>query len=155
MNDILEEFENYISSNKEVLSILPVNTKKNRSKYLEKVDEFLDKASQIDKIIWNEIKTRYERILNTEQNPKISELTKEIEELGNVELFNELNTPFEKLEIDKITHTLGCFFEADMGLVNENIKAFIDKFKSFGINLTADDFIYSSPANEYMLEGLP
>lgn len=150
MNDILEEFENYISSNKEVLSILPVNTKKNRSKYLEKVDEFLDKASQIDKIIWNEIKTRYERILNTEQNPKISELTKEIEELGNVELFNELNTPFEKLGIDKITHTLGCFFEADMGLVNENIKAFIDKFKSFGINLTADDFIYSSPANEYM-----
>ena len=107
MNDILEEFENYISSNKEVLSILPVNTKKNRSKYLEKVDEFLDKASQIDKIIWNEIKTRYERILNTEQNPKISELTKEIEELGNVELFNELNTPFEKLEIDKI-HCIVC-----------------------------------------------
>lgn len=150
MNDILEEFENYISSNKEILSVLPTNTKKNRSKYVEKVDELLDKAKQIDNVIWNEITNRYNRILDISSNPQISELTKSIEELENVELFNELNTPFEKLEIDKITHTLGCFFEADLGLVNENIKAFIDKFKDFGINLTADDFSYSSSANEYM-----
>ena len=65
MNDILEEFENYISSNKEVLSILPVNTKKNRSKYLEKVDEFLDKAfifynSFVNKwVIVNYYQTKY------------------------------------------------------------------------------------------------
>lgn len=150
MNDILVEFENYISSNKEILSILPVNTKKNKSKYVEKVDELLDKANQINKVIWNEIQERYERILDTVENPKISELTKSIEGLDNVELFNELNTPFEKLEIDKIAHSLGCFFESDLGLVNQNIKAFIDKFKNFGINLTADDFNYSSPANEYM-----
>lgn len=150
MNDILEEFENYISSNKEVLSVLPVNTKKNRSKYVEKVDELLDKASQMNNIIWNEIQERYNKILATEANPKIAELAKNVEELENVELFNELNTPFEKLEIDKIAHTLGCFFEADLELVNKNIKAFIDKFNSFGISLTADDFSYSAPANEYM-----
>ncbi len=150
MNDILEEFESYISSNKEVLSVLPVNTKKNKSKYVEKVDEMLEKAYQMDKIIWNEIKERYDKILDTAPNPKISELTKIIEGLENVELFNELNTPFEKLEIDKIAHTLGCFFEADLGLVNKNIKAFIDKFKGFGITLTADDFSYSAPTNEYM-----
>lgn len=150
MNDILEEFENYISSNKEILSVLPTNTKKNKSKYVEKVDELLDKARQMDKIIWNEIKGRYERILDTAPNPKISELTKKVNELENVDLFNELNTPFEKLGIDRISHTLGCFFEADLELVNQNIKAFVEKFKAFGISVTAEDFNYSTPAHEYM-----
>lgn len=150
MNDILEEYDKYISSNKEVLSVLPVNTKKNKAKYVEKVDELLDKANQIDKIIWNEIIERYEKILSPKPNEKIDELTKALNEFENIELFNELNTPYEKLEIDKIAHTLGCFFEADLSLVNSNIQSFIDKFKSFGISLSAEDFNYSSSANEYM-----
>lgn len=150
MNDILEEFENYISSNKAVLSILPVNTKKNRSSYVENVDELLDKANQINASILDEIKERYEKILDVIPNPQIGELTKTLDELENIELFNELNTPFQKLEIDKIALTLGSFFEIDLRLVNQNIKAFIDKFKSFGIILRAEDFNYSSPTNEYM-----
>ena len=55
MSDILEKFEQYISTNKEVLSVLPVNTKKNRAKYVEKVDEFIEEAEQINKSIWNTI----------------------------------------------------------------------------------------------------
>ena len=35
-------------------------------------------------------------------NPKISEIRKNIESLNNIDLFNELNTPYEKLELDKI-----------------------------------------------------
>lgn len=150
MNDILVEFENYISSNKEILGVLPVNTKKNRSKYVEKVDEILDKAKQIDTTIWNEIEDRYEKILNTNPNPKIAELTKTLDSLENIEMFNELNTPFEKLGIDRITLTLDSFFESDLILLNQNIKAFVDKFKSLGIELSAEDFNYSTPANEYM-----
>lgn len=150
MSDILEEFEKYVSSNKEVLSVLPTNTKKNRSKYIEKVDELQEKAVQINKIIWNEIKSRYEKLLNTEENPKISELNNEIESIKNVELFNELNTPYEKLGLDKITHSLSCFFEGDLTLVNENIKKFVEIFKDFGITLSADDFNYSQPTTEYM-----
>lgn len=150
MNDILEEYENYISSNKEILSVLPVNTKRNKSLYIEKVDELLDKAVQMDNIMWNEIVQRYEKILNMSENPQISTLQKEVDEFENVEMFNELNTIFEKLEIDKIAHTLGCFFEADLDLVNKSIQTFINIFKSFGIVLTADDFRYSSASNEYM-----
>lgn len=150
MSDILEGFENYISSNKEILSVLPVNTKINRSKYVKKVDELLEDASKMDATIWNEVKDRYEKILDTRPNAKIGELTKTLEELENTELFNELNTPFQKLEIDKITLNLGSFFEIDLRLVNQNIKAFIDKLKGFGINLKADDFNYSSYANDYM-----
>lgn len=150
MNDILVEFEKYISSNKDVLSVLPVNTKKNRSKYIEKVQEFEDSAQKIKKVIWNEIQERYEKILDIVENPKIGELTKNIENIGNVDLFNELNTPYEKIELDKITHSLSCFFEGDLNLVNTNIKLFIDKFKEYGIELKEEDFNYSQFVNDYI-----
>jgi hypothetical protein len=150
MNDILEEFDKYISSNKEVLSVLPVNTKKNRSIYVQKVEELEEKALQMKKVIWNEIQERYEKILDTKENPHIAEISDSINNIKNIELFNELNTSFEKLEFDKITHNLSCFFEADLTIVNKNIKLFIEKFREFGIALTENDFTYSSYVNEYM-----
>ena len=150
MNDILVEFEKYISSNKDVLSVLPVNTKKNRSKYIEKVQEFEDTALKIKKVIWNEIQDRYENILDVIENPQIAELRKNIKSIDNIDLFNELNTPYEKLEFDKITHNLDCFFEGNLDFVNQNIKLFVDKFNDLGIELTENDFNYSPYTNEYM-----
>lgn len=150
MNDILVEFDKYISSNKDVLSVLPVNNKRNRTKYVEKVQEFEDTALQIRKVIWNEIQYRYEKILDIKEDPKIGELEKAIEEIKNIEVFNELNTPFEKLGLDKITHSLSCFFEGDLNLVNNNIKLFIEKFEEFGIELSKEDFNYSPYTMEYI-----
>lgn len=148
--DILEEFEKYVLSNKEVLSVLPVNNKKNKSKYIEKVQELEEKAEQIKKVIWTEICNRYEKFISVEENPKINELNASIKDLSDIELFNELNTPYEKLGFDRITHSLSCFFEGDLNLVNENIKLFVEKFKDYGIELSSDDFNYSQPTNEYM-----
>ena len=150
MSDILEEFDKYISSNKEVLSVLPINTKKNRAQYVAKATEMLEKAEQIKEVIWNEITSRYERLIQVEENPEVAKLQKEVDEIKNVELFNELNTPYEKLGLDKITHRLSCFFEGDLKLVNSNIKEYLDIFKNYGITFTADDFCYSDSTNEYM-----
>ena len=151
MNDILFEFEKYISNNKEVLSVLPVNTKKNKSIYLEKVEDLEQKALKMKEIIWDEIKRRYYSIIDVKPNPRLAELVEEIKELGDVELYNELNTPYEKLGIDRIAHSLNSFFEGDLYLVNDNIKLFVDTFKEYGINLTVDDFNYSPYVNEYMV----
>ena len=106
MIDILDELEKYISNNKEVLSVMPVNTKKNKSKYLESVEELEEKAIKIKDIIWEEISKRYNRIISVEENPKINELEDEISKIGDIELFNELNTPYEKLGFDRINHSL-------------------------------------------------
>lgn len=150
MSDILEKFDQYISTNKEVLSVLPTNTKKNVSKYLEKVDELLQDAEKINIDIFNAIHERYENIINVVENSKIGELTKNIENIKDIELFNELNTAYEKLEFDKINNNLDCFFEGNLESVNINIKLFIEKFKDCGINLTAEDFNYSQYTKEYM-----
>lgn len=150
MNDILVEFDNYISSSKDVLSVLPINTKKNKSKYVEKVQELEDVALQMKNVIWKEMTERYERILDANESPRISELAKMIKQIENIDVFNELNTPFEKLGLDKITHSLNSFFEGDLNLVNANIKKFLEIFKDYGIELTKDDFCYSQYTTEYI-----
>ena len=150
MSDILEKFEQYISTNKEVLSVLPINTKKNRAKYIEKVDEFIESAEKINKSIWNAIEDRYESIIDVVENPKVGELKKSIDSIKDIELFNELNTPYEKLGFEKINHSLECFFEGNLELVNQNIKLFIDIFEDYGITLSANDFTYSQYTNDYM-----
>ena len=150
MSDILVEFDKYISTNKDVLNVLPINTKKNRKKYIEKVEELEETALKIKKVIWNEIEERYERYIDVAPNPKISELSKNIRSVEEIDLFNELNTPYEKLGFDRITHNLDCFFEGNLDFVNENINAFINKFKDLGIELSEEDFNYSPYTNEYM-----
>ena len=150
MSDILVEFDKYISTNKDVLNVLPINTKKNRKKYIEKVEELEEPALEIKKVIWNEIEERYERYIDVVPNPKISELSKNIRSVEEIDLFNELNTPYEKLGFDRITHNLDCFFEGNLDFVNENINAFINKFKDLGIELSEEDFNYSPYTNEYM-----
>ena len=150
MNDILVELDNYISTNKDVLSVLPINNKKNKAKYVEKVQEFEDTALKIKKVIWNEIQDRYERILDITESSQIAELEKTLKGIENIEVFNELNTPFEKLGLDRITHSLSCFFEGDLKLDNENIQLFLNKFKEFGIELSKEDFCYSPYTTEYI-----
>ena len=150
MSDILLEFEKYISNNKEVIGVLPINTKKNKSIYLEKVDELYEKALKVKEIVWNEIEKRYNRITSVEESPQISEFEYSIANYPDIELFNELNTAFEKLGLDRIAHGLSQFFEGDLGLVNENIKKYIDKYKEYGIELTEDDFSYSPYVSDYM-----
>lgn len=150
MSDILVEMDKFIASNKDVLSVLPINTKKNKSKYYDKVCEFEETAVKIKKVIWNEIESRYQKIIDLEENPQIANIVKDIETVENIDLFNELNTPYEKLGFDKINHSLSCFFEGDLGLLNDNIKMFLDIMKNFGIVITQDDFYYSQFTSDYM-----
>ena len=53
MSDILVEFDKYISTNKDVLSVLPINTKKNRKKYIQTATNHIhrfDKAEFVKRI---------------------------------------------------------------------------------------------------------
>lgn len=85
---------------------------------------------------------------NIVPNPKIQDIESKIDELGNIELFNELNTPFEKLGIDRIICSINN--KKTFENLNENINLFLEKFKEFEITLTKEDFIYTPQTEEYM-----
>ena len=127
MSDILEEFDKYISSNKEVLSVLPINTKKNRAQYVAKATEMLEKAEQIKEVIWNEITSRYERLIQLGLDKITHRLSCFFE--GDLKLVN--SNIKEYLDIFKnygITFTADDFCYSDS--TNEYMTAYLNEYNN-------------------------
>lgn len=150
MSDILKEFSSYVSTNKAILETMPTKTKKNTEKYVNKVKELYVAGLKIKDIVWRSIEKRYAKLICFPENEKIKELEAQIDKIRNIKLLNELNTPYEKYGFDMISHNLSQFYEANLELLNQNIKQFIDRFHELGIDLDESDFKYSNYVSQYM-----
>lgn len=148
----MEDFEHDVEVAKEVLSSMPINNQKNLKAYKEKVSSLKEEYIDIKEGLYQEIKKRSSKYLNIGKNEKIEVLEKELEGLKDLSLFNPLNTPFEKLEINNKLYRLNHFFKNDLDTVNGDIKYIIQLFNDVGVTLTANDFIYSYYAREYVKE---
>lgn len=144
---LLEE----IKDTKEILSAMPKNNKKNAQVYLDELQRLQNKYQAMNDNIIEVLEKRHARFLNLEVNPSISVLKKQIaEEEYKVHLLNNLNTPFEKTNLDKILYDISKYYKGNFAKVNNDIFLAIRVFVKVGIALSQEDFIYSSYAKEYM-----
>jgi len=145
------EIKNQIEAQKEVLSTLPQNNVKNKSKYYKKIDELYDTYNEVFERIKTEISTRNKntksKITKSDDYKELEEEQKKIKE--KFYLFNKYNTSYEKLEFDKLLYNLSVN-EKDLNYINKTIYECILKFKNVGINLTPESFKYSPMVYEYM-----
>ena len=150
MSDVLEKLNNQIEIDREILSVLPKNNKKNVKAYQDKAEEIKKEyASYLNDIV-SEIKRRALKINSIVVNPKIAEISKEIEDMDSIKLLDANKTPFEKMELDEILYTLKRFYKNNLELVNSSILTCLEKFKMVGIELDLKDFNYSIYTKEYM-----
>lgn len=148
---IKEKINAQIDVDKEILSVLPKNNKKNLQAYKDKAAEIGSEYSNYLSEIINEMKRRVVKIKSFTPDPKSEEITKEIQELSNkIVILNPNTTSFEKMQLDEILYILKNFYKNNLELVNNAIVQAIDKFRMVGVYLTADDFNYSAFAKEYM-----
>ena len=148
----MEDFEHDVEVTKEVLSSMPINNQKNLKAYKDKVSGIKEEYIDLKEELYQEIKKRSNKYLNISPNEKIAVLEKELEGLKDLSLFNPLNTPFEKLEINNALYRLNHFFKNDLENVNKDIEYIIKLFNDVGVALSADDFVYSYYAREYIKE---
>lgn len=147
MDNILEKIE----LNKEILSTLPTNNKKNLGKYIDKVKELKEEYKEYEEEILEELQKRYDKIILIENSSELNDMKKEIENIEMIlYLFNDVKTSYEKMEIDKKIYKLNKFYKENLGNINEEILICINKFNNVGIKLTPLDFDYSKYVNEYM-----
>lgn len=147
MDRLLEKIE----TDKEVLSTMPRNNKKNIAKYILKIQELEEQYKVAEDKIYDEISKRYKKIISVKENPEIAKKKTEIEELSNfLQILDETQTSYEKMGIDKKVYKLGKFYKENLESINAEILACINKFKEVGIELTKDNFNYSIYVNEYM-----
>lgn len=148
--EIIEKINNQIDANKEILSVLPKNNKKNLQAYKEKAAEIKAEYEKYSEDILSEIKRRAIKINSIIPDPKIANTEQEIKYMEKIKLLDKNITSFEKMELDEILYVLKRFYKNNLELINGAIVKCLEKFKIVGVTLTARDFDYSIYTKEYM-----
>lgn len=150
MESTKDKLNSQIEVDKEVLSILPKNNKKNLTVYKDKCAEIKNTYTNYQTKIISEIKRRYLKLKSVEEDPKIAKLTSKIANIEKINLINSNITSFEKMGLEELLYVLRRFYKNNLQSVDESIMECIKKFREVGINLTAEDFNYSFYAKEYI-----
>lgn len=147
----LKKLESKIHTNKEILNTLPQNNVKNIKAYIGEITKFKEEAIEIQKQLEEEMKKRYDQISDIYEDPKINSITQNIESNEAVlYLLNEIDTSYEKMDLDKYLFNLKYYYRKNLEVVNDAIFSCIKGFEAVGIKLEAKDFDYSEYANEYI-----
>lgn len=150
MKTPVEILNDKIETDKEILSVMPKNTKKNTDIYLKRANEIEEEYQRyLDNIIL-EIKRRVNKINSIEINPEIEKAENNVKVLETVDLFGDSNTSYEKMKLDEIIFVLRRFYKNNLEQVNNDIQECVKKFEEIGINLAPSDFNYSPFVREYM-----
>ena len=150
MKDVVKIVDDQIENNKEVISLMPKKGVKKIREYKLKLQELIDGYSKINESLVKEIKLRYDKIINIQENPKLAELESELTELQNFSYESNLKTTFEKMNLDKLIYDINGYYKTDLKTTNQNILDCIKSFKEAGIEITSEDFNISEYVNEYI-----
>ena len=150
LNKIIDDIE----SQREIISTLPVNTKKNRAIYVKKLEEIKEEYEGIKQQLLEKIVEEYDHIVSEksivdETLEKKSTQIKEIEKIENI--IDKIKTPYEKMKLDKSIYNLKRFYRKNLETINEEIKNCVVLFKQVGIDLKPEDFNFTSYINQYMI----
>lgn len=148
---MIEKLQKEIDVDKEILSTLPQNNKKNKDKYQKSVSEQITKYKSLKDKIVKEMLSRKEQISNKlPKEEKTNDKTKDLEDIvKQYHWFSVYNTSYEKMDFDRILYNLSknkVTYEA----INKTILDMIEKYKEAGIVLELKDFSYSQMFYEYM-----
>ena len=147
---VKEKINNQIDVDKEILSVLPKNNKKNLQAYKDKAAEIKRLYTiYLDEIL-SEMKRRTIKIKSSERDPKIEKLSQELKYMEKIELLDRNITSFEKMKLDETLYILRRFYKNNLELINDAIVKCLEKFRIVGVNLVAEDFEYSVYTKEYM-----
>lgn len=147
----LKELLEKIEIEKELLSTMPKNNKKNISKYLEKINELKEEYENKKEIIDKELNKRYKKATEIEDGKENKNLTIRVNTIENIlSLISEEKTSYEKMELDKIIYKISRFYKDNLENINTQIELAIQKFADVGIDLKPSDFNYSIFVEKYM-----
>ncbi len=147
----LDEFVSDINLKKEILETMPKNNARDLKAYIVKLQENLSIAQEEQTAIEDEIKKRYKRIRGTKVNDELKNMMQRLENSeGVLYLLNEMDTSYEKLNLDKALFNLNHYYSKNLEMVNDTILYCIKKFEETGIKLELKDFNYSEYVKEYL-----
>ena len=147
MKNILDKIE----VEKEVLSTMPKNNKKNVDKYLEKILQLRKEYETYQEKIESIFKKRYKKATDVQNSKEVENLIIRLNTIENtLYLLSDEKTSYERMELDKIIYKIGRYYKENLQNINQQIEEVIQKFKKVEIEIDLSDFDYSIYVEQYM-----
>lgn len=147
----LDEFISDINLKKEILETMPKNNARDLKAYITKLKDNLTVAQEDQTALEEEIKKRYKRMRGPKTSEELKNMMQRLENSeGVLYLLNEMDTSYEKMNLDKALFNLNHYYSKNLEMVNDTILYCIKKFEEVGVKLELKDFNYSEYVKEYL-----
>ena len=150
MKELVENIEKQITTDKEVISVLPRNGIKAIKTLLKTISDMTEKYENLNEKLLKEIETRYTELTTVEENKEIPQLEQEILKYDVAEKNTDTRSSFEKMGLDRVVYNVNGYYKSNLERLNKEIIFSVKQFEKVGIKLTAEDFCISEYAKKYM-----
>ena len=150
MKELVENIEKQITTDKEVISVLPRNGIKAIKTLLKTINDMNEKYENLNEKLLHEIETRYHELTTVEDNTEIPQIEQEILKYDIVEKNTDTRSSFEKMGLDRVVYNVNGYYKSNLERLNKELIFSVKQFEKVGIKLTAEDFCISEYANKYM-----
>lgn len=150
MKELVENIEKQISTDKEVISVLPRNGIRAIKSLLETIKDMTDKYEALNENVLQEIAARYDRLTDVEENVEIHQIEEEILRYDVAVRNTDTRSSFEKMGLDKISYNVNGYYKSNLERLNTELIECVKQFQNVGIKLSAQDFDVSEYAKKYM-----
>jgi len=151
MPENLEKLMSKIELEKEILSTLPTNTKKNKEAYIAKVQELKKEYEEYKEKVLQAIVKRYNDEVQISENSNLTEIENQIKELEEVRnVISNAKNVYEKTGLDKEIFNLKRFYKKNLATVNNIIANCVKIFDKVGIEFDYRDFNFTEYTKQYM-----
>lgn len=150
MKELVENIGKQIDADKEVITVLPRKGIRAIKALLGTIKDMKDQYEQVNQMLLDDIKKRYDKLTAVEQNSEISKLEEEILKLDVAIKNTDTRSSFEKMGLDRIVYNVNGYYKSNLERLNKELVNCVKQFEAVGIKITADDFNISEYAKEYM-----
>ena len=150
MKELVENIEKQITTDKEVISVLPRNGIKAIKTLLKTISDMTEKYENLNEKLLKEIEDRYTELTTVEENKEIPQLEQEILKYDMAEKNTDTRSSFEKMGLDRVVYNVNGYYKSNLERLNKELIFSVKQFEKVGIRLTAEDFCISEYAQKYM-----
>lgn len=150
MKELVENIEKQITTDKEVISVLPRNGIKAIKTLLKTITDMTEKYENLNEKLLKEIEDRYTELTTVEENKEIPQLEQEILKYDMAEKNTDTRSSFEKMGLDRVIYNVNGYYKSNLERLNKELIFSVKQFEKVGIKLTAEDFCISEYAKKYM-----
>lgn len=151
MKELVENVEKQITTDKEVISVLPRNGIKAIKTLAQTIKDMTDKYDEVNEMLLKEIETRFNELTAVEENQEIPQIETEIMRYDVAVKNTDTRSSFEKMGLDRATYNVNGYYKSNLERLNKELIDCVKQFENVGIKLNENDFDISEYSKKYMI----